>query len=175
MADVIDAEVLSRCYRAMQAHRGGGPITLHEFMPPTAKKEGKTSVLSAEEMRIVLDSIDVSKISGLRDRALIGLMGYTFARVGAVIGLKAEDYYIQKGRGWIRLHEKGGKVTELSSGKSVRRHGLDTTTIETHPVTVSWQFDHAGDPDVLEACRTGLAVVERVIASRDAMRFDSSI
>jgi len=40
-------------------------------------------------------------------------MGYTFARIGAVVGLKVEDYYIQKRRGWIRLHEKGGKVTEL--------------------------------------------------------------
>ena len=50
---------------------------------------------------------------GLRDRALIALMGYTFARVGAVVGMKVEDYYIQKRRGWVRLHEKGGKVNEL--------------------------------------------------------------
>src|SRR5579872_4551930 len=27
--------------------------------------------------------------------------------------MKVEDYYIQKRRGWVRLHEKGGKVTEL--------------------------------------------------------------
>ncbi len=50
---------------------------------------------------------------GLRDRALIALMGYTFARVGAAVDMKVEDYYIQKGCGWVRLHEKGGKVTEL--------------------------------------------------------------
>ena len=46
-------------------------------------------------------------------RALIALMGYTFARVGAVVGMKVEDYYVQKRRGWVRLHEKGGKVNEL--------------------------------------------------------------
>ena len=81
--------------------------------PRHSVKKGKTSVLSAEEMRILLDSIDTSKLIGLRDRALIGLMGYTFARVGAVIGMKVEDYYIQNRRGWVRLHEKGGKVNEL--------------------------------------------------------------
>jgi integrase len=87
------------------AHSGRGP--------KHSVKKGKTSVLSTEEMRTLLDSIDVSSLIGCRDRALIALMGYTFARVGAVIGLKVEDYYIQKRRGWIRLHEKGGKVTEL--------------------------------------------------------------
>ena len=81
--------------------------------PRHSVKKGKTSVLSAEEMRVLLDSIDTSKLIGLRDRALIGLMGYTFARVGAVIGMKVEDYYIQNRRGWVRLHEKGGKVNEL--------------------------------------------------------------
>jgi site-specific recombinase XerD len=81
--------------------------------PRYSVKKGKTSVLSAEEMRELLDSIDTSKLIGLRDRALIALMGYTFARVGAVVQMKVEDYYIQKRRGWVRLHEKGGKVNEL--------------------------------------------------------------
>lgn len=87
--------------------------------PRHSVKKGKTSVLSAEEMRILLDSIAVQGkkgnpiLIGLRDRAIIGLMGYTFARVSATTGLKVEDYYIQKRRGWIRLHEKGGKLTEL--------------------------------------------------------------
>ena len=81
--------------------------------PRHSVKKGKTSVLSAEEMRTLLDSIDAKKLIGLRDRALIALMGYTFARVGAVGAMKVEDYYIQKRRGWVRLHEKGGKVNEL--------------------------------------------------------------
>jgi integrase/recombinase XerD len=81
--------------------------------PRYSIKKGKTSVLSAEEMRVLLDSIDTSELIGLRDRALIALMGYTFARVGAAVGMKVEDYYIQKRRGWVRLHEKGGKVNEL--------------------------------------------------------------
>ena len=46
---------------------------------------------------------------GLRDRALIGVMVFTFGCVGAAIGMKVEDYFIQGRRGWVRLYEKGGK------------------------------------------------------------------
>jgi site-specific recombinase XerD len=81
--------------------------------PKHSVKKGKTPVLSAEEMGALLASIPTDTLIGLRDRALIGLMGYTFARVGAAITMKVEDYYIQKRRGWVRLYEKGGKVNEL--------------------------------------------------------------
>jgi integrase len=73
-------------------------------------------------MRALLDLIDVTKLIGLRDRALIALMGYTFARVGAVIQLKVGDYYIQNRRGWVRLHEKGGKVNELPCHHNLEQH-----------------------------------------------------
>ena len=50
---------------------------------------------------------------GLRDRALIGVMVYSFARVGTVVGMRVEDYYQNGKRFWIRLHEKGGKFHEI--------------------------------------------------------------
>ena len=81
--------------------------------PKYVVKKGKTSVLSAEEMRVLLDSIDTGELIGMRDRALMALMAFTFARVGAVVRMKVEDYYVQNRRGWVRLHEKGGKVNEL--------------------------------------------------------------
>ena len=46
---------------------------------------------------------------GLRDRALLGVMVYSFARVGAVVAMDVEDYYQSGRRGMFRLHEKGGK------------------------------------------------------------------
>jgi integrase/recombinase XerD len=88
--------------------------------PKHSVRKGKTSVLSAEEMHELLAAIDTSSLLGLRDRALIGLMGYTFARVGAAVAMKVQDFYVQKRRGWVRLHEKGGKVTELPC-----HHNLD--------------------------------------------------
>jgi integrase/recombinase XerD len=50
---------------------------------------------------------------GLRDRALIGMMVYTFAWVNAVLDTTVRDYFIQGRRGWVRLHEKGGKEHEV--------------------------------------------------------------
>jgi site-specific recombinase XerD len=78
--------------------------------PKYTTKRGKTPVLSADEARQLLDSIDVSKMVGLRDRALIALMTFTFARVGAATSMDVEDYFYQGRRWWVRLHEKGGKL-----------------------------------------------------------------
>lgn len=50
-------------------------------------------MLKADQARALLDSIETDCIVGLRDRAVIGLLCYTFARVGAVVGMKVEDYY----------------------------------------------------------------------------------
>jgi site-specific recombinase XerD len=77
--------------------------------PKHVVTKGKTPVLNADEARALLDSIDTSTLIGLRDRALIGVMVYTFARVNAVISMKVKDYFTQGRRGWVRLHEKGGK------------------------------------------------------------------
>jgi site-specific recombinase XerD len=70
---------------------------------------GQTPVLDPAEARTLLDSIDISTQSGLRDRALIGLMVYSFARIGAALGMAVEDVYTQNRRLWVRLREKGGK------------------------------------------------------------------
>jgi site-specific recombinase XerC len=70
---------------------------------------GQTPVLDPAEARALLDSIDVAKQAGLRDRALIGLMVYSFARIGTALGMAVEDVYTQHRRLWVRLREKGGK------------------------------------------------------------------
>lgn len=81
--------------------------------PKHVVKRGKTPVLTADEARTLLDSIKIDSIVGLRDRALIGLMCYTFARVSATVHMRVEDYYQNGKRWWIRLHEKGGKQHEV--------------------------------------------------------------
>ena len=58
-------------------------------------------------------AIDTGTLTGLRDRALIATMVYTFARVSAALQMNVRDYFSQGRRGWVRLHEKGGKVNEL--------------------------------------------------------------
>jgi site-specific recombinase XerD len=101
--------------------------------PKYVVKKGKTPVLAADEARTLLDSIPIVKavaedgaavdrpdLVGLRDRALIGLMAYSFARVGAVLQMKVGDYFVQERRRWVRLHEKGGKEHDVPC-----HHNLD--------------------------------------------------
>lgn len=81
--------------------------------PSHVVKSGKTPVLDTEEARRLLDSLDTTTQAGLRDRALIGLMVYSFARISAALGMKVEDVYTQNRRLWVRLREKGGKRHEM--------------------------------------------------------------
>jgi len=90
--------------------------------PRHSATTGKTPVLEGAEVRAVLDAVDVSSLVGLRDRALMSLMTYTFARVGAVIGMRIEDVYQQGGRHWVRLHEKGGKRHEMPCHHELAEH-----------------------------------------------------
>src|SRR5277367_1395973 len=89
--------------------------------PPHIVKGGKTPVLDPAEARALLDSIDTSTPVGLRDRALIGLMVYSFARIGAALSMKVEDVYSERRRLWVRLREKGGKRHEMPC-----HHNLET-------------------------------------------------
>ena len=96
--------------------------------PKYVVKKGKTVVLTAAEMRQLLESISMTvdehgnraekephqlTIADLRDRALIAVMAYRFARVSAVLGMDVGDYRQQGKRCWLALHEKGGKEHEI--------------------------------------------------------------
>jgi len=75
--------------------------------PAHSVRQGKTPVLGPAEARTLLDSIDVSTPIGLRDRALIALMVYSFGRIGAALAMRVEDVFVQNRRLWVRLREKG--------------------------------------------------------------------
>jgi integrase len=92
----------------------GGPNPAAVRGPKHVVKKGKTPVLDGDEAKKLIDSIDTSTIVGLRDRALIALLVYTFARVSAALHMNVEDYYPRGKRWWVlRLHEKGGKQHEM--------------------------------------------------------------
>jgi site-specific recombinase XerD len=84
------------------------------------------TILEPDQMRKLLNSIAVVRevkiprkhgggvrveadVKGLRDRAIIAIMAYTFARVSAVLKLKRSDYSLQGKRARLRLLEKGNK------------------------------------------------------------------
>lgn len=77
--------------------------------PQYAPKVGRTPVLEAEEWRRLMAAIPQEKPRDLRDRALIAVLSYAFARIGAALALRVRDLE-PHGAGWIlRLREKGGK------------------------------------------------------------------
>jgi site-specific recombinase XerD len=103
--------------------------------PKHVVKTGKTTVLAADQARKLLDGINIVRpkmlpngkvetrpdgtvvevpcLVGLRDRALISVLTFAFARIGAVVAMRVEDYYPMGKRWWVRLHEKGGKRHEM--------------------------------------------------------------
>ena len=112
--------------------------------PKHVVTKGLTPVLDVEETKRLRDSIPVTRggskgapgeeagtpnLIGLRYRTLIAAMFLTFARVGAVVAMTAEDYYPQGKRWWLRLWEKGGKQHDMPAPSHPRglprrvRHG----------------------------------------------------
>lgn len=78
-----------------------------------SRTEGKTPAFELEDMTRLFASFDTESLVGLRDRALIAVMAYTFARVEAAVSLKVKDYYPLGRRSYLRLDEKGGKQREI--------------------------------------------------------------
>ena len=87
-----------------------------------------------------LDSIDLSKPVGLRDRALIGLMVYSFARIGAALG--------NEGRGRVRAEPPalGAAARERRQGA---RHAVPPQSNAHTPTAHTVSNSRRGVADVL--------------------------
>ena len=103
--------------------------------PKYVVRRGKTPVLSAGQARQLLDTIDVGELIGLRDRALIGLMVFSFARVGAANTLRVGDYFESEKRWWLRLHEKGGKRHEVPCHHSLGKISMTGSKLSVSAAT----------------------------------------
>lgn len=87
--------------------------------------EGKTLEISAEQARALLHSLDVNNVVGLRDRAIIGVLIYTAARVGAVAKLTLDDLSYDGQQWCLRFTEKGGKSREIPVRHDLERFLLN--------------------------------------------------
>ena len=79
--------------------------------PKHVVKTGKTTVLTGEQARELLDSIDVTTLVGLRDRALIAVMTFAFARIGAVVSMRVEDFFPRASAGGSARTKKAASAT----------------------------------------------------------------
>jgi site-specific recombinase XerC len=85
-------------------------------------KKGKTPVLLGDEARTLLDSIDVTTIVGLRDRALNALLICSFARISAALQMNVDEYYPQGKSWWVWLHKKDGKQHKMPTNHLLEQY-----------------------------------------------------
>lgn len=90
--------------------------------PKWVVQRGKTPVLAPDDVRALFDAIDPKTVLGARDRALIGVMVYTFARIGAARSMRLQDYYTEGRAPMVRLLEKGSKRRDLPVHRVLRRY-----------------------------------------------------
>jgi len=113
--------------------------------PKLSVTRGKTPILDAEEAGELLRSIPTATLAGLRDRALIGLMVFTFARVSAAIGLDRGDVYREQRRLFVRLAEKGGKRHAMPCHHTLEGYlaeYLEAAGLEDAKVPLFQSIDH---------------------------------
>ena len=135
--------------------------------PAHSVRRGKTPVLDPQEARRLLDAIDLTTPAGLRDRALIGLMVYSFARIGAALAMRVEDVFVQNRRLWVRLHEKGGKRHEMPCHHNLEEYlaayldGCDLREDRKGPLfrTIARRTKHLSDTPLPQA--NAFAMVRR--------------
>lgn len=87
--------------------------------------EGKTPEITIKECRKLLKSIDTETLIGKRDRAIIYILIYTAARIGAVANLKVGDVYHSSDQWMFHFDEKGGKSREIPM-----RHDMQKVLME---------------------------------------------
>ena len=82
--------------------------------------EGRTPEVTVDQARQLLASIKTRDVYGLRDRAVLGTLIYTGARVGAISRLRMQDLRDNGNHRSLQFAEKGGKAREIPV-----RHDLD--------------------------------------------------
>ena len=137
--------------------------------PKHVVRRGKTPVLTEDQARHLLDSIDVTTVVGLRDRALISVMIYSFARIGAVVAMRVEDYYPGGKRWWVRLHEKGGKRRVSRTHRPIKEV-WSRTRDEGWPLEVGNQVQASNRCKLRPSRATVVSVAEK--SERDFGRWD---
>jgi site-specific recombinase XerD len=131
--------------------------------PRLVVSEGRTPVLESAEVVQLFESLPTNRLVGLRDRALIGVMAYTFARVGAALALDVGDYFAQGKTWWLRLREKGGKR------KLVAVHHVLESYLDAY-LAAAGLAEQKGSPLFRTAARDKAGLTELRMTQSDAWR-----
>jgi integrase/recombinase XerD len=114
--------------------------------PKHVVKRGKTPVLTEDQARRLLTSLKIVKkttlpdgseaeapwLVGLRDRALIGVMVYTFARISAVVACRSRTTFPMANAGGCGCKRKAASATRCRRTTS---SSSSSTSISTRPAS----------------------------------------
>jgi site-specific recombinase XerD len=111
--------------------------------PRHSQTTGSTPVLDVEQVRRLFDAIDGDTLADVRDRALIAIMLFAWARVGAVTRMRVRNF---RGAGthsaMFELHEKGGKYHVVPAHHVAAAHVeayLNVGGLRNQPDAPLWQ------------------------------------
>lgn len=124
-------------------------------------RTGKTMLPDSDDVVALIESIPVETIVGLRDRALIGILLYSFARVSAAVGMNVHDYVRSGKKRLIRLSEKGGVAHQMPV-HHLLEHYLDTY------LQTAGLFEHNDSPLFRSSYRRTGLLTERRLSRQDA-------
>ena len=143
-------------------------VALNPFASVRGQKhsvvDGKTPELTIGQARALLGSLDLSRVVGLRDRAVLGVLTYTGARVGALARLRCGDLQQQESQRVLRFTEKGGKQREIPV-----RHDLDEW-IDAYLEAGKIDLSQKAAPLFLAADRWGSGLVDRALTAHGVRR-----
>ena len=80
------------------------------------------TVLNSQGVGQLSASLNRTRPIDLRDRALVGMMVFSFARVSAVTNMQVKDCRVNGSKAWIRLSEKGGKQRQVPAHHILREY-----------------------------------------------------
>lgn len=126
--------------------------------------EGKTPEIGVDQARRLLRGLDASHVVGQRDRAIIGILIYTAARVGAVAKLRRGDFYDVADQHCLRFIEKGGKSREIPVRHDLRGFILDYLT------AASFDYSDKNAPLFRTAVRRTKQLTHSGVTSGDIQR-----
>lgn len=135
--------------------------------PRYVQNIGKTPVLERAEVRALLSSIDDSTMLGARDKALLSVMLFSFARISAVLGMRVRDYRgASSPRAAFHLHEKGGRFHVVPAhhvAAEALENYLELAELVDEPEAPLWQSaTQAGDLSGLPlSARGALGMIKR--------------
>ena len=143
-------------------------VALNPFSSVRGQKyavgDGKTLELTIQQARALLGSLDLSRVVGPRDRAVLGVLTYTGARVGPLARLRCRDLQKQETQRVLRFAEKAGKQRELPV-----RLDLDEW-IAAYLEADRIDLDQKPAPLFLAAARWGLGLADRAMTAHGVRR-----